>query len=117
MERKGVCYDVGTVFGVNWRPDYNPEVTHIELGIIKNDLHCNSVRIRCRNIDRLMVTAEDALRQGLEVWLSPEWWDKSPKKTKSYTLRAATAAERLKVINMEPHIPTWHGSLKNHFML
>jgi hypothetical protein len=68
MERKGVCYDVGTVFGVNWRPDYNPEVTHIELGIIKNDLHCNSVRIRCRNINRLMVTAEDALRQGLQVW-------------------------------------------------
>lgn len=95
MNRKGVCYDVGTIYGVNWRPDYNPDVTHRELTIIKNELHCNSVRIRCRDISRLMVTAEDALKQGFEVWLSPEWWDQSPEKTMAYTVRAAAAAERL----------------------
>src|ERR1700752_975889 len=44
--RKGVCYDVGRVMmGGNWRPKLDPKTVHRELGIIKNDLHCNAVRI------------------------------------------------------------------------
>jgi len=45
MNRKGVLYDVGRVMGVNWRPLFDPNVVHRELEIIKNDLHCNAVRI------------------------------------------------------------------------
>ena len=43
-----------------------------------------------------MTTAEDALGQGLEVWLSPELWNESPEATKSYTAKAAEAAEKLR---------------------
>ena len=96
MKRKGVNYDVGVVYYFNWRPVFDPKVVHRELEIIKDDLHCNSVRIGSLSIDRLMITAEDALKQGLEVWLSPQMWDKSQQETLDYVTKAATAAEKLR---------------------
>jgi hypothetical protein len=78
MKRKGVCYDVGRVMmGQHWRPAFDPHIVHRELEIIKQDLHCNAVRICGLDLDRLLTATEDALKQGLEVWLSPEMWDKS----------------------------------------
>ena len=67
--------------GQDWRPRFSPSEVHSELEIIKTELHCNSVRICGQDIDRLMIAAEDALDQGLEVWLSPELWDRSPEET------------------------------------
>jgi len=95
MKRKGVNYDVGVVYYFNWRPVFDPKVVHRELEIIKEDLHCNSVRIVSLSIDRLMIAAEDALKQGLEVWLSPQKWDKSQQETLDYVTKAATAAGKL----------------------
>ncbi len=97
MNRKGVCYDVGRVMlGNNWRPTFDPNIVHRELEIIKNDLHCNAVRICGLDIERLMTAAQDALTQGLEVWLSPEMWDKSQEETLQYITKAAVAAEPLR---------------------
>ncbi len=97
MNRKGVCYDVGRVLmDGNWRPKFDPRTVHRELGIIKHDLHCNAVRIQGLDIDRLMTASEDALSQGLEVWLSPEMWDKSQDETCEYIARAAERAEGLR---------------------
>ncbi len=96
MRRKGVTYDVGTVMGGNWRPDYDPRIVHRELQIIKNDLHCNAVRMTGRDLDRLSISAEDALKQGLEVWFSPQFWNKSPERTLAYTINAAVISEKLR---------------------
>jgi hypothetical protein len=96
MNRKGVSYDVGRVMGGNWRPTFDLKIIHRELEIIKNDLHCNAVRICGLDIDRLMKASDVALKQGLEVWLSPEMWNKSQAKTLSYTVKAAAAAEKLR---------------------
>jgi len=82
--------------GANWRPVFNPRIVHRELEIIKNDLHCNAVRICGLDIDRLMISSEDALTQGLEVWLSPEMWDRSQDETIEYIASAAKAAETLR---------------------
>jgi hypothetical protein len=76
--------------------DQNPALVHRELEIIKTGLHCNAVRIRARDIGRLTAVAEDALRHGLEVWFSPERWNKSPDTTLRYVTRAAAAAEELR---------------------
>ena len=96
MNRKGVCYDVGRVMGINWRPRFDGEQVRRELEIIKNDLHCNSVRIHGRDLTRLTTAADFAMNQGLEVWLSPEKWDKSPSETLAYLTGAAQAAESLR---------------------
>ena len=53
-------------------------------------------RICGLDIDRLMIAGEDALKQGLEVWLSPEMWDKSQEETLQYITKAAAAAEELR---------------------
>jgi hypothetical protein len=96
MKRRGVCYDVGRVmWGKNWRPEFSAVEAHRELAIIKNDLHCNAVRICGEDLDQLMIAGNDALNQGLEVWLSPELWDHSPKETVEYIASAAERAEEL----------------------
>lgn len=97
MKRKGVCYGVGRVMmESNWRPNLNSKVVHRELQIIKNDLHCNAVRICSLDIDRLVVASEDALTQGLEVWFLPEMWDRGQDETIQYLIEAAAAAESLR---------------------
>jgi hypothetical protein len=96
MNRKGVSYDVGRVMSFNWRPHFEPKIVHRELEIIKRDLHCNAVRICGLNLDRLKLATEAALKLDLEVWLSPEMWDKSPEKTLEYTVKAAAMAEQLR---------------------
>jgi hypothetical protein len=97
LKRKGVCYDVGRVMlGQDWRPDFDPAVARRELDIIRNELHCNAVRICGEDIDRLMVAGKEALSLGLELWLSPELWDKSPEDTLEYVSEAARRAEELR---------------------
>ncbi|HKT22491.1 MAG TPA: hypothetical protein VJR06_07790, partial [Nitrososphaerales archaeon] len=80
----------------NWRPIFDKEVVSRELGIIKRDLHCNAVRICGLDIDRLVTASEDALSQGLEVWLSPEMWDKGRDETVAYIERAAERSEAVR---------------------
>ena len=96
MERKGVGYDVGRVMAGNWRPDFDPKVVQRELEIIRDDLHCNAVRICGLDINRLVRAAEMALQLGLEVWLSPEMWDRSQAETLAYITKAAGKAEALR---------------------
>jgi hypothetical protein len=36
------------------------------------------------------------LKLGLEVWLSPEMWDRNPEETHAYITKAAVAAEKLR---------------------
>jgi len=50
MNRKGVCYDTGRIVdGRSWRPEVDPAEARRELAIIRDDLHCNAVRIRGRH--------------------------------------------------------------------
>lgn len=96
MRVKGVCYDVGReMLGRDWRPDFDPSVSRREIEIIRDVLHCNAIRIQGRNVERLRRAAEQALALGLEVWLSPELWDRSPSETTDYLAGAADVAQRL----------------------
>lgn len=96
MKRRGVCYDVGAVTDIDWRPDFDPRIVRRELEIIREDLHCNAVRITARDLDRLEIAARHALALGLEVWLHPVLWDKGPDATLAYMVRGAELAERLR---------------------
>jgi hypothetical protein len=97
MNTRGVCYDVGRVLmGQNWRPMLDAGELHRELEIIKNDLHCNAVRVCGQELDRLVTAGQDALDQGLEIWVSPELWDHSPQDTLDYLAEAAKRSEELR---------------------
>ncbi|MDR3573416.1 MAG: hypothetical protein P4L50_06135 [Anaerolineaceae bacterium] len=95
MKIKGVSYNVGRVMAGNWRPVFDAQVIQRELEIIKNDLHCNAVRICGLDIQRLSTAAEMALKLDLQVWLSPEMWDKSRPETLAHIRKAALTAEKL----------------------
>jgi hypothetical protein len=93
MNRKGVCYDVGSYMAFNWRPHFDGEEVRRELEIIKDDLHCNAVRISGHDLGRLSLAARHALENGLEVWFYPTLWDRPPDETLQYLEKAAKAAE------------------------
>ena len=77
MLLRGINYDIGTPFRKDElsRPDFDEPVMRKEIEIIKNDLHCNAIRISGFDIQRLSRTAQFALEQGLQVWLSPAYTD------------------------------------------
>jgi len=91
-----VSYDIGRTLGINWRPSFDPEIIRGELKIIRDDLHCNAVRICGRDLGRLSTAGSIALDLGLEVWLSPELWGKSREATIAYLEQAAKVAETLR---------------------
>lgn len=98
MHRKGINYDVGT-FARRDEPSratFDPAIVQREIEIIKNDLHCNAIRISGQEITRLTLAAEYALRQGLEVWFSPTWVDANEQEMLAYLAQCAQAAEHLR---------------------
>jgi hypothetical protein len=95
VNRKGVSCDVERFMSFNWRPDSHRNVVRRELQILRNDLHANAVRICGLSLRRLKIAADEALKLGPEVWLSPEIGDKIPDKTLAYI--AAAVADELRV--------------------
>lgn len=83
------------MWGQDWRPDFTAQTAHRELEIIRNDLHCNAVRICGEDIGRLATAAQIALSLGLEVWASPELWDRSTDETVDYIATAARTMQGL----------------------
>jgi hypothetical protein len=96
MRRKGVLYDTGRVLYMRWRPVFDPAAVRRDLRVIRDELHCTAVRVCGRDIDRLTFTAQEALRLGLEVWFSPELWDRSWRRVVRYLGPAAARAEQLR---------------------
>ncbi len=100
MRLKGVNYDVGIhPFGDvrPSRPIFDPDVVRREIEIIRQDLHCNAIRIVGRDLSRLMTAAEFALEQGLEVWFGPAYHDADEEQTLAYFTECAQAAETLRL--------------------
>ncbi len=83
------------MWGQDWRPEFSPEEARRELQIIRDDLHCNAVRICGQDLGRLMTASRHALDCGLQVWLSPGLWDHSPGETLGYIATAAEATQDL----------------------
>jgi hypothetical protein len=111
MNRKGVNYDVGSVMGFNWRPNFKPEQVRRELQIIKEELHCNAVRISGHDTARLSMAARYAVEQGLEVWFSPTMWDRGPEGTLQYLVRAAKVAEEVRQLGKDKVVFVAGGEL------
>jgi hypothetical protein len=77
------------------RPRLDAEVAERELTILRDDLHCDAVRISGTDPQRLADTAAIAASLGFEVWVSPHLHDASPTATMDYTLDCATRTAHL----------------------
>lgn len=72
MRGKGITFDAGFISaGTTTREPFDPDVVRREMLVIRNDLHCNVVRITGGDPDRLEVAATHAADAGLEVWFCP----------------------------------------------
>ncbi|HTK20833.1 MAG TPA: hypothetical protein VL442_15020, partial [Mucilaginibacter sp.] len=98
MFLRGINYDVGTPFRKDElsRPEFDEAAVKKEMEIIKNDLHCNAVRISGYDIRRLSKAAALALEQGLQVYFSPAYIDATTDQALEYLTNCSIAAEKLR---------------------
>src|SRR6185312_9151509 len=75
MKHKGITYDIGTEYSPgNFTINNLPESKiSSDMQAIKEDLHCNAIRIYGENTDKLILASGIALRHGLDVWISPRY--------------------------------------------
>ncbi|MEG3632817.1 hypothetical protein [Micromonospora palythoicola] len=68
----GMNYDTGFVSaGSTTHEPFDPETVRRDLRVIREELHCDAVRITGGVQDRLELAARLAAEAGLEVWYSP----------------------------------------------
>ena len=98
MFLKGINYDVGTYFveGKPTRPAFEDAVIRKELEIIRNELHCDAIRISGYDIGRLSTASGIALSLGLQVWFSPACINATTEEAENYLILCAGAAEKLR---------------------
>ncbi|MEU7869135.1 hypothetical protein [Dactylosporangium sp. NPDC049140] len=96
MGIRGINYDVGTVTGpFHSRPVFDDGETRRDLAVIRDELHCDAVRVSGTDRDRLLATTGMALELGLEVWLSPQLHDADGDGTLANARALAAAAQEL----------------------
>ena len=97
MRGKGISYDTGFIRkGRNAREPFDPEVVKREPRIIRDDLHCNAVRVMGGDPERLELAATYAAELGLEVWFSPYPLELTTDELLSLFADCAECAEQLR---------------------
>ncbi|MCO5970709.1 hypothetical protein [Actinoallomurus soli] len=97
MRRYGIGYDTGFVnLGVSTREVFDLEVVRREMRVIREDLHCDAVRVTGGDPERLEIAATLAAEAGLEVWFSPFTCDLTTDRLLDVLADCAERAERLR---------------------
>ncbi|WP_067126861.1 hypothetical protein [Microtetraspora malaysiensis] len=97
MRAKGISYDTGFIKnGATSRKHFNPETVKRELRIIRDDLHCNAVRIMGGDPERIELAATHAADLGLEIWFSPYPLELTTEEMLKLFADCAERAERLR---------------------
>jgi hypothetical protein len=97
MRAYGVTYDTGfPAAGTTTHEPFNPDTVRREMQIIRDELHCDAVRITGGDPDRLETAAHHAARAGLEVWYSPFTNGLTQDELMTFIVDSAERAERLR---------------------
>jgi hypothetical protein len=96
MRVYGVTYDTGFLSaGTTTHEPFDPDAVRREMQIIRDELHCDAVRITGGDPDRLETAAHHAARAGLEVWYSPFTNGLTQDELMTFIVDSAERAERL----------------------
>jgi hypothetical protein len=95
MRAKGITYDTGFIHGGISRESFDVADVRRELAIIRDDLHCNAVRVLGSDPGRLETAATIAAELGLEVWFSPFVCDLTEAEMLDLLTDCAERAERV----------------------
>ncbi|MDF5758882.1 hypothetical protein [Spongiactinospora sp. TRM90649] len=97
MRTYGITYDTGfTSAGTTTHEPFDPDLVCREMRIIRDDLHCDAVRVTGGVPDRLEVAARHAAEAGLAVWYSPFTNGLTQDELLAFIIDAAERAERLR---------------------
>jgi len=97
MRGKGITYDTGFIsVGGSTHEPFDPDIVKREMRVIRDDLHCNAVRITGGDPNRLEIAATHAAEVGLEVWFSPFTNDLTTDELLAVLADCAERAERLR---------------------
>ncbi|GGO75149.1 hypothetical protein [Nonomuraea cavernae] len=97
MRAYGVTYDTGfPSAGTTTHEPFDPGVVRREMRIIREELHCDAVRVTGGDPDRLATAAGHAARAGLEVWYSPFTNGLTRDELMAFIVDGAERAERLR---------------------
>ncbi|GGX06803.1 hypothetical protein [Streptomyces lomondensis] len=93
----GITYDTGfTSAGTTTREPFDPATVRREMGIIRDELRCDAVRVTGGDRDRLETAARHAADAGLEVWYSPFTNGLTQGELLDFLADSAARAERLR---------------------
>ncbi|WP_378732024.1 hypothetical protein [Nocardia brasiliensis] len=97
MRVKGISYDTGFLRdGTFSRAQFDPKMVERELRIIRDELHCNAVRVIGGDPERLELAATCAAELGLAVWFSPYPLDLTKTEMLALFADCAERAERIR---------------------
>jgi hypothetical protein len=98
MRGRGINYETGFInsAGVSNHEPFDPEMVKREMRIIRDDLHCNAVRITGGDVNRLEIAGAHAAAAGLEVWFCPFTCDLTMDELLDFLADCAERAERLR---------------------
>ncbi|NGM15162.1 hypothetical protein O3597_08475 [Verrucosispora sp. WMMA2044] len=97
MRVYGMNYDTGFVSaGSTTHEPFDPETVRRDLRVIREELHCDAVRLTGGVQDRLELAARLAAEAGLEVWYSPFTNGLDRDELMAFLLDGAERAERLR---------------------
>jgi hypothetical protein len=97
MRAKGITYDTGFIHGPHISHDpFDEAVVRRELRVIRDDLHCDAVRVTGGDPGRLEKAAAIAAELGLEVWFSPFVCDLTEVEMLDLLADCAERAERIR---------------------
>jgi hypothetical protein len=93
----GMNYDTGFVSaGSTTHEPFDPEAVRHDLRVIRDELHCDAVRVTGGVQDRLELAARFAAEAGLEVWYCPFTNGLDRDGLMAFVLDGAERAERLR---------------------
>lgn len=102
MRANGITYDTGFINnGVCTHEPFDPEVVRREMRVIREDLHCDAVRVTGGDPERLDIAATHAADAGLEVWFCPFTCDLTTGELLDLLADCAARAERLRLRGAE----------------
>jgi len=97
MRARGITYDTGFFnAGTSTHEPFTADQVRRDVRAIRQDLHCDAVRLTGGSVDRLEAAAELAAEAGLAVWLSPFTCDLGTAELLDLLADCAGRAERLR---------------------
>ncbi|MBF6469292.1 hypothetical protein IU427_29575 [Nocardia beijingensis] len=97
MRAEGISYETGFIHAGRFsRARFDPETAAEELRVIRDDLHCNAVRVIGGDPGRLEIAAAVAADLGLEIWFSPYPLESTTEEMLALFADCAERAERIR---------------------